>query len=47
MAREQALRLAREKDQNAKDAMLEKMSADMAARQKEVCCTDLDHRKSR
>jgi len=36
MAREQALRLAKEKDQNAKDAMLEKMSADMAARQKEL-----------
>merc|ERR1719387_1521684 len=34
MAREQALRLAREKDQNTKDAILEKMSAEMAARQK-------------
>merc|ERR1719197_673511 len=35
MAREQALRLAREKDQNSKDAILERMSAEMAARQKE------------
>merc|ERR1719387_2769077 len=35
MVREQALRLAREKDQNTKDAILEKMSAEMAARQKE------------
>jgi len=35
MAREQALRLAREKDQNTKDAILERMSAQMAQRQKE------------
>ena len=32
MAREQAMRLEREKDQNAKDAALEKISGDMAAR---------------
>ena len=36
MAREQALRLAREKDQNAKDEILERMSAQMAQRQKEA-----------
>jgi hypothetical protein len=36
MGREQALRLAREKDQNTKDAILEKMSAQMAQRQKEA-----------
>jgi len=36
MGREQALRLAREKDQNSKDAILEKMSKEMAARQKEA-----------
>mmetsp|Transcript_6761 Transcript_6761/g.17543 ORF Transcript_6761/g.17543 Transcript_6761/m.17543 type:complete len:479 (-) Transcript_6761:637-2073(-) len=36
MARETAQRLAREKDQNAKDAMLEKISGDMAARQREA-----------
>lgn len=35
MAREQAMRLEREKDQNAKDAALEKISGDMAARQRE------------
>ena len=35
MAREQAERLAREKDQNAKDALLERIAADMAAEQKE------------
>ena len=36
MAREQALRVAKMKDQNAKDAILEKMSAEMAKRQKEL-----------
>merc|ERR1719197_929613 len=36
MAREQALRLAREKDQNTKDAILERMSKQMAQRQKEA-----------
>ena len=35
MAREQSLRLAREKDQNAKDAILERMTATMAKQQKE------------
>jgi len=35
MAREQALRLEKQNEQNAKDAILERMSADMAKRQKE------------
>lgn len=36
MQREQQLRLAKAKEQNAKDVILERMSADMAKRQKEA-----------
>jgi len=36
MAREQAVRLEKQREQNAKDEILEKMSADMAKRQKEA-----------
>ena len=36
MAREQALRLEKQREQNSKDAVLEKMAAEMAARQKEA-----------
>lgn len=35
MAREQALRIEKQREQNAKDELLDRMSADMAKRQKE------------